>query len=146
MAAPQCPENQRNAFLGEPQHVKVLPGERLYKFVRYPMVRNRILQSPWWIQQSVFDILQARAQRLGRPLTEVARVHLAIAADWNPGMDALWGIVLAAEVDAWRGQAKSQPVRLANDSPRFIGGAQQICVPGLEWRQIAADFSAQYTR
>jgi hypothetical protein len=146
MATPQCPENLRNAFLGEPRHVRMLPGERLYKFVSYPLMRDRILQSPWWIRQSSFDALQSRARRLAQPLADVARSHLAIAAQWNPGMDAMWGIVLAAEVDAWQGRARSQPVRLADGTASFIGGGEQICVPGLEWRQIAADFSAQHTR
>jgi hypothetical protein len=145
MAQP-LPDSLKGAFLGEPSRIQLPRGSRLYKFVSYPVVRQSLLASPWWISPQAFDVLQARATRLDVPVREVARAHLAIAEEWSPGMDLLWGIVLAGEVEAWTGRARSQPVRLADPGARFLGGGDQLCVPGLGWQDIAMDFSAQWTR
>ena len=96
MATPTCPERLRGAFFDTPMYVQLQPGERLYKFVSLPIVRARILESPWWIRQSVFDDLLTRARRLQKPVAELARSQMAIAQQWNPGMDTLYVIVLAA--------------------------------------------------
>ena len=58
------------AFLDEPPHVELPPGEHLYKFVSIPIVRQRILESPWWIRQQAFDELQIRARRLQKPMAD----------------------------------------------------------------------------
>jgi hypothetical protein len=50
-------------------------------------------------------------RRVEQPLREVARAHLAINVDWNPGMDMLWGIVLATTAIGWEGRARSQSVK-----------------------------------
>ena len=39
---PRCPDHLRKDFLDEPTHVPLMPGERLYKFVSLPIVRERI--------------------------------------------------------------------------------------------------------
>lgn len=142
MSTPACPDHFRSAFLGEPTYVELQPGERLYKFVSLPVVRHRVLQSPWWIRQQVFDDLRLRAGRLGRPVAELVRARLAIAMEWNPGMDVLWVVVLAAKADAWEGRARTQHVNVGDPSALFIGGGGQVCVPGLDWRQISMDASA----
>jgi len=146
MSPPQCPPRLRAAFLGEPTSVDLRAGERLYKFVSVPFVRERILQSPWWIRQQTFELLQARARALGRPLEDLIRAHLAIMREWNPGIDAMWVVVLASSVPAWVGRARSQPVSLNGGNAAFMGGGDQVCVPDLDWRQIHADYSAQWTR
>jgi hypothetical protein len=138
----RCPLPFRSAFLGEPAHVTIEPGERLYKLVSVPLVRERALQSPWWIRQPAFTELHVRARRLHLPLRELVRAHLAIAVQWNPGLDVLWIVHLAAAVEGWEGRARSQ--RLSRDDPKaaLLGGGQQVCVPALTWRQIAMDQTA----
>jgi hypothetical protein len=145
MAEP-LPEHLKRAFLGEPRLVRLARGTRLYKFVSYPVIRPSLLMSPWWIAPQTFDVLAARARQLEAPVRDVARAHLAITEDWSPGMDMLWGIVLAADVDAWAGRARSQPVRVGDAGVRFLGGGDQLCVPGLGPQDIAMDFSALWTR
>jgi hypothetical protein len=141
----QCPERLRAAFLGEPTHVELPPGERLYKVVSIPIVRHRILESPWWIRQSAFDELRLRARRLQKPVQDLLRSQLAIAMEWNPGMDTLWVIVLGASVHAWEGRARSQRVSTGDGQVSFIGGGDQICVPGLDWGQVGLDYTANWS-
>jgi|SRR6185503_9291670 len=137
----QCPERLRSAFLGEPTYVELMPEEHLYKFVSIPIVRERILSSPWWIRQKTFDDLQVRARRLGKPLAELVRTQMAIAQQWNPGMDTLCVIVLAARADGWEGRAKWQPVSTGDSTVLFTGGGQQLAVPDLTWQQIGIQYS-----
>jgi len=111
-------------------------GERLYKFVSLPIDRSRILASPWWIRQAAFDDLQLRARRLGTPFADLVRSQLAIAGEWNPGMDTMFTIVLRAAADAWEGRARSQPVSVRANDVVFTGGGLQLAVPGLTWQQI----------
>ncbi len=138
---PRCPDYLREKFLGEPTHVTLKPGERLYKFVSIPIVRARILESPWWIRQSDFDDLQLRAKRLPKSVAELARSQMAIAMEWNPGMDTVYVIVLAANADGWEGRARWQPVSTADRGVLFTGGGMQLAVPGLTWQQIGVHFS-----
>jgi hypothetical protein len=138
---PRCPDYLREKFLSEPAHVALSPGERLYKFVSIPIVRQRILESPWWIRQRDFDELQMRARRLNKPVAELARSQMAIATEWNPGMDTLYVIVLAAKADGWEGRARWQPVSTADRGVLFTGGGLQLAVPGLTWKQIGVHFS-----
>jgi hypothetical protein len=137
----QLPGRLRNAFLDEPSYVSLMPGEHLYKFVSVPIVRERILESPWWIRQKTFDDLQTRARRLQKPVAELARSQMAIATQWNPGMDTLFIIVLAAPADGWEGRARSQPVSLTDRTVLFTGGGRQLAIPDLTWRQIAVQRS-----
>ena len=113
MARPSCPPSYRGAFLGAPTHVALPPGERLYKMVSLPLDRARVLRSPWWIRHTAFTELQVRARPLQRPVADLVRAHLAVAMEWNPGMDVLWIVQLATATDAWEGRAL------------------QVCVPGL---------------
>lgn len=138
---PQCPESLRKAFLGEPTYVQLRPGEHLYKFVSIPIVRQRILESPWWIRQQTFDDLQVRARRLQKPVSELARSQMAITHQWNPGMETLYIVVLVANADAWEGRARSQPVSLFDRTVAFTGGGTQLAVAGLTWRQIGGQYS-----
>jgi hypothetical protein len=137
----QCPEWLRKAFIDDPTYVELMPGEHLYKFVSIPIVRARILESPWWIRQQTFDDLQIRARRLQKPLPELVRSQMAIAQQWNPGMDTLYVIVLAASADGWEGRARWQPVSLGDSTVMFTGGGQQLAVPGLTWQQIGVQYS-----
>jgi hypothetical protein len=138
---PQCPENLRRAFLGEPTYVPLQPGEHLYKFVSLPIVRDRILESPWWVRQKTFDELQLRARRLQKPVAELARSQMAIAHQWNPGMETLYIIVLSARADGWEGRARSQLVSTSDRTVLFIGGGTQLAVAGLTWTQIGVNYS-----
>jgi hypothetical protein len=95
MGPPQLPGHLQAAFIGTPVSVELPRGERLYKIVSVPVVRERVLRSPWWIRQ--------RARHLRRPLAEVVRSHLAIAVEWNPGMDMLWIVVLAGIAQEYTG-------------------------------------------
>lgn len=142
MSDPRCPAQFQSAFLGEPAHVTLGRNERLYKLVSLPLVRERVLQSPWWMRQAAFADLQMRARRLQRPLSELVRAHLAVAVEWSPGLDMLWIVQLAEAVDAWEGRARSQRLTRADPKTSFVGGGQQLCVPGLTWRQIAVDYTA----
>lgn len=142
MLEQRCPPPFRSAFLGEPARVTLEPGERLYKLVSVPLVRDRALQSPWWIRHRAFTDLQVRARQLHRPLRELVRAHLAIAVQWNPGLDVLWIVHLAAAADGWEGRARSQRLSLDDPKALLLGGGQQVCVPGLSWRQIAMDQTA----
>jgi hypothetical protein len=137
---PRCPDRLRQAFLDEPTYVPLSPGEHLYKFVSIPIVRQRILESPWWIRQKDFDDLQTRARRLNKPVAELARSQMAIAMQWNPGMDTLYVIVLAAKADGWEGRARSQPLSIFDKTVAFTGGGRQLAVPGLTWQQIGVHF------
>jgi hypothetical protein len=143
---PRCPEHLRKAFLDEPAYVALTPGEHLYKFVSIPIVRERILQSPWWIRQKDFDDLQMRARGLNKPVAELVRSQMAIAVHWNPGMDTLYVIVLTARTDGWEGRARSQPVSTADKTVAFTGGGRQLAVPGLTWQQIGVHYSGWPTR
>ena len=105
-------------------------------------VREATLASPWWICERDFRELQMRAKQLRRPLTDVIRARVAIAMDWNPRMDRLWTVQLAASIEGWAGRASGQPLRLADRDVFLIGGGSQVCVPSLTWRQIAVDFVA----
>lgn len=142
MSAQRCPAPFRLAFLGEPAHVTIEPGERLYKLVSLPLVRDRALHSPWWIRQPAFTELQVRARRLHRPLRELVRAHLAISVEWNPGLDVLWVVQLAAAADGWEGRARSQRLSRHDAKASLLGGGHQVCIPGLTWRQIALDHTA----
>jgi hypothetical protein len=145
MSGPACPDRYRGAFLGEPQHVTLPPGEHLYKFVSIPIVRHRVLESPWWIRQAAFDDLQVRAQRLRKPMADLVRSQMAIAIEWNPGMDTLYTIVLSKPADAWQGRARSQRVSTRDGKVAFTGGGLQLCVPGLTWQQVGAEYSGTLT-
>lgn len=136
----RCPERLRQTFLDPPTYVELRSGERLYKFVSLPIVRQRILESPWWIRQAAFDDLVIRARRLQQPVADLARSQMAIAAQWNPGMDSLFIVVLAAPADGWEGRARSQPVSLHDRTVAFTGGGRQLAVPDLTWRQIGAQY------
>lgn len=138
-AEPQCPERCGSAFLAKPTYVKLPAGEHLYKFVSLPIVRHRILDSPWWIRQHAFDDLQIRAQRLQKPMAELVRSQMAIAVEWNPGMETMYIIVLGQSVDAWEGRARWQPISARGGNVAFTGGGRQLCVPGLTWRQIGRE-------
>ena len=138
---PRCPDHLRKAFLDEPSYVPLLPGEHLYKFVSIPIVRERILASPWWIRQKDFDDLQMRARRLQKPVADLARSQMAIAMQWNPGMDTLYVIVLAGKADGWQGRARSQPVSMTDKTVAFTGGGRQLAVPELTWQQIGVHYS-----
>jgi hypothetical protein len=146
MGIPQCPEPWLSAFLGPPTHVKLPAGEHLYKFVSVPVQRDRVLQSPWWIRQSSFDDLQQRAVRLRKPMVDLVRSQMAIAVEWNVGMDTVYVVVLAQSVDAWEGRAKSQRVSVSNSTLVFTGGGQQLCVPGLTQLQIGREYSGSLAR
>jgi hypothetical protein len=132
----QCPAHLRKDFLDEPTYVSLAPGEHLYKFVSLPIVRERILASPWWIRQKTFDELQTRARRLQKPVAELARSQMAIATQWNPAMDTLYVIVLAAHADGWEGRARAQPVSVPDRTVLFTGGGRQLAIPALTWQQI----------
>jgi hypothetical protein len=133
---PRCPVHLSSSFLDQPKYVPLLPGEHLYKFVSIPLDRSRTLASPWWIRQPAFDELQMRARRLQKPLADLVRSQLAIAAEWNPGMDTMFTIVLAAKADGWEGRARWQPVSVRGRDVVFMGGGLQLAVPGLSWRQV----------
>ncbi len=141
MTSSRCPDHIRKTFLDEPTHVTLNPGEHLYKFVSLPIVRHRILESPWWVRQKDFDDLQMRARRLNKPVAELARSQMAIATQWNPGMDSLYVIVLAARADGWEGRARSQPVSTGDRTVLFTGGGRQLAAPGLTWQQIGVQYS-----
>ena len=138
--SPACPPRLRAAFLDEPEHVTLTRGEHLYKFVSIPIVRQRVLDSPWWIRQESFDVLQTRARRLNKPVADLARSQVAIAIEWNPGMDTIYVVVLAA-VDGWQGRARSQPLSTRDGKVAFTGGGMQLCVPGLTTSHIALEYS-----
>jgi hypothetical protein len=146
MSALPCPAHFRATFLEEPQHVELPAGERLYKFVSIPLDRHRILASPWWIRQQVFDDMQLRARRLQKPVSELARSQMAIKAEWNPGMDTMFIVVLSAKVDGWEGRARSQPLSNHSGNAVFTGGARQICVPSLTWQQIGQQYTGTLNR
>jgi hypothetical protein len=145
-APPACPIHFRTTFLDEPRYVELSPGERLYKFVSIPIVRQRVLASPWWIRQQAFDDLQIRARRLQKPMKDLVRSQLAIAGEWNPGMDTVFIAVLSAKVDAWEGRAHSQRVSTRDPSVVFTGGGLQLCVPELTWLQVGCQFSGTLAR
>ena len=141
-----CPAHLRASFLDEPYRVELSPGERLYKFVSIPIDRQRILASPWWIRQPAFDDLQFRARRLQKPMRELVRSQLAIAGEWNPGMDTVFIAVLSATADAWEGRACSQRVSIDEARVAFTGGGLQLCVPGLSWLQIGVKYTGSIDR
>ena len=132
----QCPDHLVSAFLGRPSYVQLRPGTHLYKFVSIPIDRQRILASPWWIDQPTLDTIRLRASRLQKPWTDLARAQLAITTEWNPGMDTLYVIVLARPAHGWTGRATSQRVVRGDPGVVFTGGGNQLAVPDLEWQQI----------
>jgi len=138
---PPCPDPWRAAFIGEPTWVSLSPGERLYKFVSLPVARDRVLTSPWWIRQSAFDEMRRRAPHLGVRPADLARSRMAIAHEWNPGMDTVYIVALARQADGWEGRARSQPLTTASREVVFTGGGQQLCVPGLTWQHIGYGYS-----
>jgi hypothetical protein len=138
---PRCSDYLRSKFLDEPTYVQLHPGEHLYKFVSLPIVRHHILASPWWIRQETFDVLRQRAQRLSKPMLDLVRSQMAIAVEWNPGMDTIYVVVLAANVDAWEGRARSQRVSTRDGKVAFTGGGSQLAVPDLTWSDIGLQFS-----
>ena len=141
-----CPASFRTSFLDEPQYVELTPGDHLYKFVSIPIVRHRILASPWWIRQNAFDELQLRARRLQKPVSALARSLLAIAGEWNPGMDTIFIVVLSTTAEGWEGRARSQRVSTKDPSVVFTGGGQQLCVPALTWQHIGVNYSGTLAR
>lgn len=141
MTTPACPPQFRATFLDQRRHVELKPGERLYKFVSIPIDRQRIMASPWWIRESVFDELRFRARRLQKPTSALARSRMAIKSEWNPGMDTVFIVVLSASVEGWEGRARSQPFSNHSGNAVFTGGERQMCVPSLTWRQIGINYS-----
>jgi hypothetical protein len=136
-----CPAHFRATFLEEPRRVQLSPGEKLYKFVSIPIDRARIMASPWWIREAVFEDLRVRARRLQKPVSDLARSRMAIKSEWNPGMDTVFIVVLAANVEGWEGRARSQPLSNYSGNAVFTGGERQLCVPSLGWHQIGQNYS-----
>ena len=54
---------------------------------------------------------------------------MAIAVEWNPGMDTMFIVVLSAKVDAWEGQARSQRVSTRDANVVFTGGGRSCVCP-----------------
>ena len=118
------------AFLGEPTNIQLTVGKQLYRFtLACRSDRTRLLQSPSWIRQP-FDDLRMRARRLQKPLLDSIRSQMAIPAEWNPGMDTLFTIALAAPAAGGEGRARWQPVTMRGRDVLFTGGGSQLAVPG----------------
>jgi hypothetical protein len=70
---------------------------------------------------------ESRARRLQKPMANLVRSQMAIAVEWNPGMDTMYVVVLAAKVDAWEGRARSQLELGPNaDIDRFDTGTSAL--------------------
>jgi len=131
---PACPADLAKNFVGGIATAKTFgPGEPLYKLVSMPIVRERILRSPWFIPQSEFDRLRRTSLAERRPLANVIRERLSIASRWNPGMDGLFILYLTRPKLGWIGRAAAQPAF----NELLIGWGEQACIPDLDWRDIA---------
>ena len=108
------------------------PKQRLYKLVNIPINLERILRSPWWIQEPEFDRLRQMARTERRPLSAVVRERLAIASRGSTGMDGFCIVYLANHKLGWVGLAAGQPTFGEN----LFGWGEQVCIPGLEWRDV----------
>lgn len=130
---PACPPNLAEQFVGGvPTFRLFLPGERLYKLVNIPIDRERIVRSPWWIQEREFDRLRDLSYKERVPLAEIIRRGLAVASRWNPGMDGLCILQLARNKFGWIGPAKPQPAFGEN----LLGWGEQACVPEINWNDV----------
>ena len=74
-------------------------------------------------------------------MLELVRSQMAIAVEWNPGMETIYVVVLAADVDGSEGRARSQRVSTRDGKVAFTGGGRQLAVPGLTWRDIGLQYS-----
>ena len=74
-------------------------------------------------------------------MAELVRSQMAIAIEWNPGMDTMYVVVLAARVDAWEGQARSHHMSMRDGKVAFTGGGRQLCVPALTWQHIGREYT-----
>ena len=79
-------------------------------------------------------------------MNDFARSRMAIKHEWNPGMDTVYIVVLSAMVEGWEGRARSQPTSNSSGNVVFTGGARQLCVPSLTWRQVGQQFSGTLNR
>src|SRR5688572_2842825 len=132
---PLCPQNLAEMFVGGvATAVTFEPDHRLYKLVNIPVKREQILRSPWWIREPEFDRLRQVSRTERRPLSAVVRERLAIASRWNPGLDGLCILHLARHKLGWVGLAAGQPKFGEN----LFGWGEQVCLPDLEWRDVAA--------
>ncbi len=134
---PRLPEQWHAAFLGAPTHVRLAAGEHLYKFTTMPIMRQRLLESPWWIRQHDFDLLQETAMRLRTPLTDVIPRQMTLAVEWQLGMRAIFVVVLGRSIDAWEGTS----ALVHREHLPTTGGGKQLCVPGLTAHHIAREYS-----
>jgi hypothetical protein len=125
----------KEAFWGPPCKNLLLPHVSLYRMVTLADPQagyegNELFLSPWWYPQETWEELNRMAQRLDRPMAQVARTHLAVRDAWNPQMDWLCVIQLKKPVWCWRGKIRYQQTAPASGI-YFLGGLDQVFIPNL---------------
>ncbi|MGE3174047.1 MAG: hypothetical protein AB7O97_15580 [Planctomycetota bacterium] len=104
-----------------PKPIPLESGTRLYRFA------NRLTHGwdhragPWWIDETAFERIVARAERAGVDLASKARWDLAILPAWERSMDLLLQARVTARLWAWTGLAKPQQQTLHDRMLRMFG-------------------------
>jgi|SRR5215472_443543 len=130
-----APPGCRAAFTSPPKRTLFLPGTEFCRIVTAENPRtgdtgNEIFGSPWWFSRATLRQIVARAGPKGLGVSDVARIQLAIAKEFNPKMDWICVMYLAQSAYGWSGKAARQ---LARDGANIYlgGGAEQVFLPNL---------------
>jgi hypothetical protein len=125
----------RAAFSAPPRRTLFPEGTEFWRIVTAANQRtgdkgNEIFGSPWWIPRETFRKIVARANPRALGISDVARIDLAIAKEFNPRMDWFCAIYLTEAAYGWPGKAARQ---LATDGANIYwgGGAEQVFLPNL---------------
>jgi hypothetical protein len=139
------PPGPGDAFKGAPEHTRYEAGTKFYKVgTRQEQVEgargSETFNSPWWVPEDEYKRMQIQADRMDKPVGDVARSRVAVKEEWNPAMSDVTEMTLKEPVWGWQGQAKHQ-TEPSYDSPdakpedqgkvNYMGGAQQTYLPGL---------------
>jgi hypothetical protein len=125
----------RSAFSSPPKRTLFPEGVEFCRIVTTANKRtgekgNEIFGSPWWFSRETFRKIVSRADPKGLGISEVARIDLAVAKEFNPKMDWFCVIYLTRPAYGWTGKAARQ---LAREGANIYwgGGADQVFLPNL---------------
>lgn len=145
----QMPPHVKEAFVGAPQKVKLMPGFTLYKFTEYYIANRQGRITEWWSPVQAYGNdpgLAARinlARHLGASPAELTRVVAAVKENWNALTHVLQARLVKPVYGFW-GQCAPQVRRDGGQQarPGSVAPAAQIGgkvvrtkrLPGQAWQ------------
>lgn len=126
-----------NGGIPVPKEIKLLVGQRYYRFASSTSSRDAQIGSGWWLTYESFRQIREFARTHGYSLSESARLHLALPYSWTR-VDRLVSAILAVPLRAYagRGGVAHGGVADARDAdakwiPLQHREVMQLYIPGL---------------